>query len=118
MSQTDSGYGGVIALAFVAGALIGAGTGLLLAPEPGRSMRRRLAHGADAAQEELSGVAAETREALGALTKDARQTLRQTASRLGAALDAAREALKSDIASRPRAAGLRRIRKIRNGNHE
>jgi hypothetical protein len=34
---------------------------------------------------------------VGALTKDARQTLRQTASRLGAALGATRDAIKSDV---------------------
>jgi gas vesicle protein len=92
-----TGLTGLFAMAFVTGALVGAGAALLLAPEPGKAMRRRLAHGAKAAQEELSDVAAETREAVGALTKDARQTLRQTASRLGAALSATRDAIKSDV---------------------
>jgi gas vesicle protein len=84
-------------MAFLSGALVGAAAALLLAPEPGKAMRRRLAHGAKAAQEELSDVAAETREAVGALTKDARQTLRQTASRLSAALGATRDAITGDV---------------------
>jgi gas vesicle protein len=92
-----TGSTGLVAMAFLSGALVGAATALLLAPEPGKTLRRRLAHGAKAAQEELSDVAAETREAVGALTKDARQTLRQTASRLSAALGATRDAITSDV---------------------
>jgi gas vesicle protein len=96
-SREQCGSIGVLAWAFVAGALVGAGTALLLAPESGRSMRRRLAQGAKAAQEELTDVATETREAFGALTKDARQTLRQTASRFTAALGATRDAIKGEV---------------------
>jgi gas vesicle protein len=94
-----SGSTGLLVMAFATGALVGAGAALLLAPESGQAMRRRIAQGAKAAQEELSDVAAETREAVGALTKDARQTLRQTASRLGAAIGATRDAMTSDAES-------------------
>lgn len=94
-AQRDS-HTGTMTLAFVIGALVGAGTAILLAPEPGNRMRKRLLDGARAAQEELAGVAAETREAFGVLTKDARQTLRQTASRLNAALEATREAISGE----------------------
>jgi gas vesicle protein len=96
-SGAARGNTGLVMMAFLTGALVGAGAALLLAPEAGRAMRRRLAQGAKAAQEEFADVAAETREAVGALTKDARQTLRQTASRLGAALGATRDAIKSDV---------------------
>jgi gas vesicle protein len=113
MTHADCRPVEVIALAFLAGALIGSAAALLVAPEPGQRMRRRLAHGAKTAQEELSGVAAETREAFGALTKDARQTLRQTASRLGAVVEATREALSGDVEPVPRGGSLRRIRNSR-----
>jgi gas vesicle protein len=98
MSHSRGQGGSFVAItsAFLIGAIAGAGAALLLAPEPGRTMRRRLAQGAKIAQEELTDVAAETREAFGALTKDARQTLRQTASRLTAALEATRDAIKND----------------------
>jgi gas vesicle protein len=95
-SREQGGSFAAITWAFVIGAITGAGAAFLLAPEPGRTMRRRLAQGAKIAQEELTDVAAETREALGALTKDARQTLRQTASRLTAALGATRDAITTD----------------------
>ncbi len=87
--------GDTVALAFFIGALLGAGAALLLTPEPGMSMRKRLLRGAKAAQEEFTGVANETREALEVLGKDARQTLRRTASRLNTAIEATREAIKN-----------------------
>jgi gas vesicle protein len=87
--------GDVLAV-FLAGAVMGAGVALLAAPESGARMRRRLARGARTAQEELAGVVEGTREALEALTKDARQTLRHTAMRLTDAMEATKDALKSD----------------------
>ena len=88
--------GDVLAV-FVAGAVMGAGVALLAAPESGARMRQRLVRGARTAQEELAGVMEGTREALEALTKDARQTLRHTAIRLTDAMEATKEALKSDV---------------------
>lgn len=96
-AESCNGFsGGAIALAFLAGFFIGAGTALLLAPEPGIEMRRRLTRCAKTAQEELADVAAETRGALEALTKDAKQTIRQTASRLGDVVEATKDALRAD----------------------
>jgi gas vesicle protein len=92
-----AGYstGDVLAV-FLAGAAVGAGVALFAAPESGARMRQRLVRGAKTAQEELAGVVEDTREALEALTKDARQTLRHTALRLTDAMEATKEALKSD----------------------
>ncbi|HJU04676.1 MAG TPA: YtxH domain-containing protein [Nitrospiraceae bacterium] len=87
---------GTLILALLTGACVGAVAALLIAPDSGIRMRRRLRKGAKIAQEEFADVAAEAKEALGALGKDARQTLRQTATRLGAALGAAKDALKDD----------------------
>lgn len=88
--------GGTVASAFLLGILFGMGTALLLTPERGDTLRRRLARGAKVAGEELADVAAETREALEALGKDARQTLKRTASRLSSALDATKEAIQKE----------------------
>ncbi|MGH7230797.1 MAG: YtxH domain-containing protein [Nitrospiraceae bacterium] len=85
-----------LALAFFTGTLLGAGAALLIAPESGTRIRKRLRKSAKIAQEEFSDVAAEAREALGVLGKDARQTIRQTASRLSAALGATKDALKEE----------------------
>ncbi|MGH8473131.1 MAG: hypothetical protein ACREVJ_11890, partial [Gammaproteobacteria bacterium] len=85
---------GTLSLAFVLGVVFGSGMALLLTPDSGSRMRLRLRQGAKTAQEEFADVAIEAREALGALGKDARQTIRQTASRLGAALGATKQALR------------------------
>jgi len=87
--------GDVLAV-FLAGAVMGAGVALFVTPESGARLRQRLVRGAKTAQEELAGVAGDTREALEALTKDARQTLRHTALRLTNAMEATKEALRSD----------------------
>jgi gas vesicle protein len=57
MSDNRSDLGGVLG-AFLAGALIGVGVGMLLAPKPGRETRRQLADLAKKAQhkaEEMAG---------------------------------------------------------------
>jgi gas vesicle protein len=88
--------GGTVACAFLFGILTGMGAALLLAPERGDTLRRRLVRGAKVAGEELADVASETREAMEAIGKDARQTLKRTASRLSSALDATKAALQKD----------------------
>lgn len=100
MERDQRGYEGfscgALMFAFLTGTLLGAGAALLMAPESGPRMRKRLKQGARIAQGELADVAVEAREALGALGKDARQTIRQTASRLGAVLGATKDALKAE----------------------
>jgi gas vesicle protein len=94
MSQHAPSMTGRMAVAFLIGAAAGAAIALLAAPESGADMRQRLRRGARAAQDELAGLAGETREAFGAITQDARQTVRRTATRLNAAFGATRDALK------------------------
>jgi len=87
---------GVMAVAFLAGAILGAGAVLLLTPEPGSAMRQRLLRGAKVAKDELTDIVSETRDALEALGKDARQTAKRTTSRLKTATAAAMDALTTD----------------------
>jgi gas vesicle protein len=86
----------LLSVAFLIGAAVGAGAALCTAPHSGSEMRRRLASGAKRAQEELSGVVEETREAVEALTKDARQTVRHTVWRLTDAIAATKEAFQAE----------------------
>lgn len=85
-----------LSVAFTIGAAVGAGVALYMAPHSGSEMRRRLAFGAKTAQEELGEVAEETRGALEALAKDARQTLRQTAWRLTEVVTATKQAFQAE----------------------
>lgn len=92
-----------VSIAFIIGAAVGAGVALFTAPHSGNEMRRRIASGMKTAQEELSEVAEETREAVGALSKDARQTLRHTALRLTDVVAAAKDAFTAEVGASERA---------------
>lgn len=85
-----------LSIAFAVGAAVGAGLALFTTPHSGGEMRRRIASGVKTAQEELSEVVEETRGAVGALTKDARQTLRHTALRLTDVVSATKDAFQAD----------------------
>jgi len=87
--------GGAVTFAFLAGALIGVCAALLVTPESGAVMRKRLLRGAKIAQEELAEMVTETREAVEALGKDARQTLKRTATRFNTAIETTKEAIKA-----------------------
>lgn len=93
----------LLSVAFVVGAAVGAGVALYTAPHSGSEMRRRIASGAKRAQEELSDVIEETRGAVEALSKDARQTVRHTVWRLTDAVAATKEAFQAE------ADGVKRI---------
>ena len=85
-----------LAIAFAAGSAVGAGMGLMSAPCSGPDLRRRIALGVKTAQDELTEAVEDTREAVGALGKDARQTLRQTAMRMTEVVTATKAALTSE----------------------
>jgi len=85
-----------LAVAFAVGTAVGAGMGLMSAPYSGPELRRRIALGVKTAQDEFTDAVEDTREAVGALRKDARQTLRQTALRMTEVITATKAALTSE----------------------
>ncbi len=88
--------GSTLFWAFFSGAAFGASLAILLAPEPGSRMRERLNRGAKTAQDEFSSVASGTKDAVEALGKDAKQSFKQTATRLNAAIEATKAAVKAE----------------------
>ena len=92
-SQGDSGW--VNIFVFAAGFLLGAGTAIMLTPESGSQIRNRLSRGAKTAQGEFSDVASQTKEAFHTLSEEAKQTIKQTGSRLQSAVDATKQSLKA-----------------------
>ncbi len=80
---------------FIAGFLLGAGAALLLAPEAGANMRERLSRGVKAAQDEFSGVAADTKDAFSTLSQEAQHAMKNTATRFSAAMEATKDAIKN-----------------------
>ena len=89
----DSGW--VNTFVFIAGVILGAGAALMLTPEPGNTLRQRLARGAKTAQDELSDMAADTKDTLNTWSHDAQQSLKQAASRVTAAVDATKQSVKT-----------------------
>ena len=92
-NSDDSGM--INTFVFIAGFLLGAGTALLFAPEAGSNVRERLARGVRTAQDEFTGIATETKDALGTLSQEAQDAMRNTANRFTTAVDATKEAIKN-----------------------
>jgi len=95
-NQGNSGDSGMVnTFVFIAGFLLGAGAALLLAPETGANVRERLARGVKTAQDEFSGVAADTKDAFNTLSQDAQHAMKHTTTRFNAAVEATKDAIKS-----------------------
>lgn len=92
-SQGDSGW--VNIFVFVAGFLLGAGTAIMLTPESGAQIRNRLARGAKTAQDEFTDMASQTKDAFHTLSEEAKQTFKQTGTRLQSAVDATKQSMKT-----------------------
>lgn len=90
-SSDDSCW--VTTFVFISGFILGAGAAILMAPEPGTSIRQRLAKGAKIAQEEFGDVANETKKAFRAISQDTQRTVKQTAARLTDAVEATKQAV-------------------------
>lgn len=72
----------ISATTFVTGFLIGIGTGLLLAPRPGRETRRQLRGMADETGEHLGRIAKETKEVFSDASKQGKALVDQTGEHL------------------------------------
>ena len=89
----DSGW--VNTFVFIAGFLLGAGTAIMMTPESGSQLRNRLARGAKTAQDELSDMTAQTRDALSSLKEEAKRSVKQAGVRLHTAVDATKQSVKT-----------------------
>jgi gas vesicle protein len=101
--RQQSVSGGVVALTFLAGAVIGAGAALLLAPQTGTQTRSMLRDYASKAEEEVRermGVVrekmTEAKTTLESAIEQGKQFLNEKKSILSAAYEAGREAMKKD----------------------
>ena len=90
-SSDDSCW--VTTFVFISGFILGAGAAILMAPEPGASIRGRLAKGAKIAQEEFGDVASETKEAFRSISQDTQRTVKQAATRITDAVEATKKAV-------------------------
>ena len=100
MAAEDNGYSaGAVGFAFLAGAVVGVGAALLLAPQSGAETRKLLTIYAEKAEEEILEKAKEARASLDTAIGQGKQFLKEKKSVLTEAFEAGREALKKERAS-------------------
>ncbi|HEV8243032.1 MAG TPA: YtxH domain-containing protein [Nitrospirales bacterium] len=97
MAAENNDYSaGAVAFAFLAGAVIGAGAALLLAPQTGEETRNLLRRYAKEAEKEVFAKAKEAQETLDTVLEQGKQFVNEKKTVLTAAFEAGREAMKKE----------------------
>jgi gas vesicle protein len=100
MAAEDNGYwAGSVGFAFLAGAIIGVGAALLLAPQSGAETRKLLKTYAEKAEEGMRGKAQEVRATLDTTIEQGKRFIKEKKSDLTAAFEAGNDAMKKDRVS-------------------
>ena len=95
MATEDNGYSaGSVGFALLAGAIIGAGAVVLLAPQSGAATRKLLKTYAEKAEEDMREAAHEVRATLETTIAQGKQFIKTTQSDLTAAVEAGKDAMK------------------------
>ena len=95
MAAEDNGFSsGAVAFAFLAGAIIGVGAALLLAPQSGAETRKLLRNYAEQAEEEALEKAKEAKVALDKAIEQGKQFVNEKKTVLTAAFEAGKEAMR------------------------
>ncbi|MBI3809212.1 MAG: YtxH domain-containing protein [Nitrospirae bacterium] len=99
MAAEDNGFSsGAVAFAFLAGAIIGAGAALLLAPQSGEETRKLLKSYAEKAEEEALEKAKEAKATLEKAVEQGKQFINEKKTVLTAAFEAGKEAIRKERA--------------------
>lgn len=93
MSDERGVGAGTVLLSFLAGAAIGAGAALLLAPKTGEEMREKIAELADDAVESIKDQARQAQQKIVNAYEDSKEALKQQKSILSSAIEAGKEAM-------------------------
>ncbi len=97
MAGEDRGLSsGMVVLAFLGGALLGAAAAILLAPQAGRESREQLRGYARRTGENLETLADEAAEAWGTAVEKGREFIQEKTSLLAEAFEAGREAMRRE----------------------
>ena len=100
MAAEYNGYSaGSVGFAFLAGAIIGVGAALLLAPQSGAETRKLLKTYAEKTEAEMREQAKEARATLDTTIEQGKQFINEKKSVLTAAFEAGKDALKKERAS-------------------
>ena len=97
MAAEDNGYSaGAVAFAFLAGAIIGAGAALLLAPQSGAETRSLIKSYSKKTEEEVLEKAKEAKATIETAIEQCKQFISEKKSVLTAAFEAGKEAMKKE----------------------
>jgi len=93
---------GTVLAAFGLGLLAGALTTLLMTPEPGESVRRRVRRGLETARHELDGIVEETKDSWSRVRDDAQDAVKRTTTRIKEAAKVTKKAVAQGSPSVPK----------------
>lgn len=96
MSDEQGAGTGTVLLSFLAGAAVGAGIALLLAPKTGEEMREKIADLAEDAVDSIKEHAKQAQQKIAKAYEDSKDTLKQQKSILSSAIEAGKEAMNTE----------------------
>ncbi|ABK98026.1 YtxH domain-containing protein [Pelobacter propionicus] len=96
MSEEKGIPAGTVLVSFMAGAAIGAGLALLLAPKSGPEMRETITDFAEDAVDKIREYAKDAQEKIKTAIDEGKDTLAEKKSILGSAIEAGREAMQKE----------------------
>lgn len=97
MADNDNGAGvGVVLLSFLAGAAVGAGVALLVAPKSGEELRGKIKNLADDAIDKIKEYTSEAQEKIKSTIEDGKGLINEKKSILSSAIEAGKEAMERE----------------------
>jgi len=95
MSDNQNGMGTIL-LSFLAGAAVGAGVALLIAPKTGEEMRGKIKDLADDAIDKIKGYSSDAQSKIKSTIEDGKELFQEKKSILSSAIEAGKEAMEKE----------------------
>lgn len=97
MANDDHNIGtGTVLLSFLAGAAVGAGVALLVAPKTGEELREKIKELADDAVDKIKDYASEAQDKIKSSYEDGKELIREKKSIITSAIEAGKEAMERE----------------------
>src|SRR5512133_564276 len=97
MADNDNGAGaGAVILSFLAGAAVGAGVALLIAPKTGEELRGKIKGLADDAIDKIKEYTSEAQEKLKTTIEDGKELINEKKNILASAIEAGKDAMEKE----------------------
>lgn len=97
MADNDNGVNAsTVFLSFLAGAAVGGGLALLMAPKTGRELREKISDLTDEAVDRIKEYATEAQTKITATLEDSKELIKEKKSILSSAIEAGKEAIERE----------------------